>query len=76
MVPVLEEVVADQSGVLLVPLSPIEQRDEAEEPELPDRDVGHPGGFRALLALDPHAHVRRQDHVHVIRPVPDGQREF
>lgn len=73
MVPVLEEIVAYQPGILHVPLPPVIQCDETEEPELPDSHIRHPGGLGTLLTLHPHAHIRRQYHVNIVGAIPDCQ---
>lgn len=73
MVPVFEEVVADEARVLPVPFPAVVQSHQAEELELPDCDIGYFAGFCSFLAPHSDAHVRSCDHVHVICPISNSK---
>ena len=73
MIPVLEEVIGDQTGILTIPLPTVVECDEGQVLVLPHRNVSHSGCFGPLVALHSHSNIGCQNHVHIIGSVSDSQ---
>lgn len=71
---VLVEQVERGVGKLIVAYVPMHEQQSLQESELADGEVRGHGSLHAFLPTNPHADVRGLQHVHVVRPVTDGQR--
>lgn len=72
---VLVEVEEDEEGVLAVAFAAEKEEEAFEETELGDGVIACAGGLRALLAEDTDSDVRTRDHIDVVGPVSDRQRD-
>ena len=66
MVPVLEKIIAHQTGIFTIPFPPIIQCDKTEELKLSNCHISHSSSLSSLFSLDTDPYVCGQDHIHII----------